>query len=230
MTTTTANHPSPSARFPRDHDGEPPRLRPTERISLVGISLMALAWISLMAYSAVRSLQQKFIDNIYSVSLPLDSGSFEIAAPTGGTADVTDVAITSAYGHISNFSNDLAVKIWINHIMSFLVMAIIASAVIYLCVRLLAGRPFARSLTVAAVTVSLTLIFLGSASDVLSEIIRNQAQLEALGATTAAEGPYSGGSGFSFPGGYLLGGLAVAAIAVAFRIGARLTQDTKGLV
>ena len=35
---------------------------------------------------------------------------------------------------------------------------------------------------------------------------------------------------FSFPGGYLMAGLAVTAIALAFRIGERMQRDTEGLV
>ena len=204
-------------------------LRTIDRLALGAIAALGMLWIAFNVYFGYRSLHQKLAEGIYSVDLTLLGDQFELAPPTTGTGTVTDVTVGSAWGNITDLSDDLVAKLWIHHLLGFLLTAVLASAVIYLCVRLLAGQPFARSLTAAAVTVSLTLIFVGSATDVLGEIIRNQVQFEAIG-DGIPEAPYAGGSGFSFPGGYLLAGLAVAAVAVAFRIGDRLSLDSKGLV
>ena len=204
-------------------------LRTIDRLALGAIAALGMLWIAFNAYFGYRSLHQKLAEGIYSFDLGLLGEQFELAPPTTGTGTVTIVGVSTAWANITGLSDDLVTKLWIQHLLGFFLIAVLASSVIYLCIRLLVGKPFARSLTAAAVTVSLTLIFVGSAVDVMGEVIRNQVQFEALG-DGIPEAPYSGGSSFSFPGGYLLAGLAVAAVAVAFRIGDRLSRDTKGLV
>jgi hypothetical protein len=174
-----------------------------DRIALGAIAALGLLWIAFNAYFTYRSLHQKLVEGIYSIELGVMGDQFALAPPTAGTGTVTDVFASGAWGNITNLSDDLMVKLWVHHLLGFLLTAVLASAVIYLCVRLLTGRPFARSLTAAAVTVSLTLIFVGSGVDVMGEIIRNQVHFEALGDGIPE---------------------------VAFRIGDRLSRDTRGLV
>jgi hypothetical protein len=206
-----------------------------ERVILVAISALGLLYLAILATFTWASLRQKLVDHVYSFQLSV-SGLPSIPAPTTGTATVTsmgglDGVITpgTVTVNVSGLSDSTMALVITSHVVGFLLYSVLISSVIYLCLRLFWGKPFARSMTTAAVVVSLALIILGTGSDLLTEFLRAAIQEEALGTGMPPE-PYSGGSSFSFPGGYLMAGLAVAALALAFRIGERAQRDTEGLV
>lgn len=211
-------------------------LRIYERVILVAISALGLLYLAFLAYFTWRSLQQKLVDGIYWFELGVQGDLLpSIPIPTTGTATVSGfgdpsrITVNSVDVNVSDLSAGSTALMIATHVTAFLLYAVLVSAVIYLCVRLLRGRPFARSMTIAAVVVAVALIVLGSATDVMGEYLRNGIQSEILGTGTPPE-PFSGGSSFSFPGGYLMAGLAVAALALAFRIGENVQRDTEGLV
>lgn len=211
-------------------------LRLHERVILIAISALGMLYLSFLAYVSWRSLHQKLVDGIHSFELGVRSDLLpSIDPPTTGTAIVggpfegSPVIVTSVRVNVSGLSDSSVALLVATHVTAFLLYAVLISAVVYLCVRLLRGQPFARSMTIAAVVVSLALIVLGSGSDIMGEYLRNGIQSEILGPGIPPE-PYSGGTSFSFPGGYLMAGLAVAVIALAFRIGDRVQRDTEGLV
>lgn len=210
-------------------------LRGYERVILVGISALGVLYLAQLAWFTWISLRQKLVDGIYTFELGVSGDLLEtIAAPTTGTATVSgwtgsnDLLISSVMVNVSGLSEGTTALIVWSHILSFVLYAVLISSVIYLCIRLLRGKPFARSMTVAAVVVALALIVLGTTSDYIVEVLRNTIQHEILGPVPPK--PFSGGTSFSFPANYLMAGLAVAALALAFRIGDRVTRDTEGLV
>ena len=208
----------------------PRALHGYERVILIAIALLGIGYLALTAYFTWTSLRQKLVDGIYSVKLGINGDQFPaISPPTTGTATVTDVRISEAWVNVADLSDSTVLMLIAQHIAGFLLFAIIISSGIYLCLRLLAGKPFARSMTVAAVVCALTMIIVGTGTEYLGEALRNTVQTEALGDGMPPE-PFSGGRSWSFPGGYLITGLGVAAIALAFRIGDRVTRDTEGLV
>lgn len=211
-------------------------LRTYERVILVAISALGVLFLSSLAYFAWVSLRQKLVDGVYTVTLGVSGDLLDkVPVPTTGTATVTglfggnEAFVSTVMLNVTDLSAEATAMLIAGHVLSFVLYAVLVSSVIYLCIRLLRGRPFARSMTIAAVVVALALIVLGTASDVLTEVLRNTVQTEMLGDGMPPE-PYSGGRSFSFPGGYLAAGLAVAVVALAFRIGDRVTRDTEGLV
>lgn len=208
----------------------PRALRGYERVILIAISLLGVAYLGITAYYTWVSLRQKLVDGIYSITLGVNSDQLPpISPPTTGTATVTDARLSEAWANVTDLSDSTISLLVTQHVTSFLLIATIISSAIYLCLRLLMGKPFARSMTIVAVVCALALIVLGTGTDYLGEVLRNTIQTEALGEGIPPE-PYSGGRSWNFPGGYLVVGLAVAAIALAFRIGDRVTRDTEGLV
>lgn len=207
-----------------------------ERVILVAISVLGLLYLALLGWFTSQSLIQKLSDGVYTFELGVSGDLLpSIPAPSSGTATVAgfggtpEVTVSSVMVNVTGLSDGMIALMIIGHVLSFLLYAALVSAVIYLCVRLLRSRPFARSMTIAAVVVAVALIVFGTGSDIVAEVLRNGIQTEILGPGRPPE-PYSGATSFSFPGGYLLTGLAVAAIALAFRIGDSVTRDTEGLV
>lgn len=198
-----------------------------ERVVLVVAIVLGLAWIAWMGYLTALSLKQKFVDGIYWIELGV-SGT-ELDPPTAGPATVTQVWTGPAGAYITDLSPETTALVVTQHILGFALWALVIGAGVFLCIRVLRGRPFAVSMTVTLWVAAGALILVGSALDIMSSALSNALTLEALGPGRPPE-PYTGGSGFNFPGGYLLAGLGVAAIAVAFRSGARISRDTDGLV
>lgn len=208
----------------------PRALRGYERVILIAISLLGVGYLALTANFTWVSLRQKLVDGIYSIKLGLNGDQLPlISPPTAGTATVTEVRISEAWANVTDLSDSTISLLIAQHVAGFLLLATIISSAIYLCLRLLKGKPFARSMTIVAVVCALALIILGTGTDYLGEVLRNTIQTEALGEGIPPE-PFSGSRVWNFPGGYLITGLAVAAVALAFRIGDRVTRDTEGLV
>ena len=203
------------------------RPRLVERIVLCVAIGLGLFWIGYSAYFSVLSLRQKFVDGIYSIELGV-SGT-QLPPPTTGSATVTDVWTGPARANITDLTPETTALVIAQHILSFALGALVVGAGIFLCVRVLRGRPFARAMTMTFWIAAVALIVVGSALEVMTSALANTLTLEALGSGPPPE-PYTGGGAVNFPGAYLLVGLGVAAIAVAFHSGARLSRDTEGLV
>ncbi len=101
---------------------------------------------------------------------------------------------------------------------------------LWLCLRVLGGRPFGRSVTVALVASSVLIILGGTASQLLASAGR------ASVVTFLGEGATTGDSPGFIDYALTLNlapigvGVALAVIALAFQIGARFQRDTEGLV
>jgi hypothetical protein len=113
----------------------------------------------------------------------------------------------------------------------------VSLALLWLTLRVLRGRPFGRSMTAALVASAVLIIVGGTASQLLGAV-GNAAVVDHLGpaatggADTARPEGYEGLVAFALdlslaPLGV---GLALAVVALAFQIGARLQRDTEGLV
>lgn len=113
----------------------------------------------------------------------------------------------------------------------------VSLALVWLAVRVLRGRPFGRSMTAALVT-SAVLVIVGGTANQLFGAAGNAAVVDHLGtaitggADTARPEGYEGLTAYALdlslaPIGV---GMALAVIALAFRIGARMQRDTEGLV
>jgi len=106
----------------------------------------------------------------------------------------------------------------------------------WLCLRVMVLRPFGRSVTVALVTSAVAVMLGGAGSQVLAAAA-NAAIVDhlgpaATGGATAGQGAVEGLLSFGMeldlaPIGV---GVALAVVALAFQLGARMQRDTEGLV
>lgn len=108
----------------------------------------------------------------------------------------------------------------------------VSLALLWLALRVLRTRPFGRSVTAALVTSALLIIIGGTAAQLL-EAAGRAAVVDHLGpAVTGGAG--SGESllafGLSVDLAPISVGMALAVVALAFQIGARMQRDTEGLV
>jgi hypothetical protein len=208
----------------------------------------ATAWLAglvimLVIYAAAMSLGQKLIGGEYVFTLPGTFNNNDIAFPDAGTATVVsarqsmDVNLT-----VTHVSGGIIALVILQLVFALALVGGIGGAIIFLCRRVLKGKPFVHSMTVVLTAVAIVLIVVGLAGDLTTNWLQALVQQEVTGGspdTVLGENWH-----FVLPMAWLLPALAAGAIAVAFRYGeelqadksrllrdkARLQRDTEGLV
>ena len=165
-------------------------------------------------------------DPIYT-ELGFDGSQAHNPRPHGGTAVVQSYQVGTVTVGIIHVSSQLQWMIAGSIILQFLLLAAIILTIQVVWVRTSKGRPFARSVTVSLVGLSILVALAGSAIEILQSLIAAREAVEILGRTVNND--YYG-PGFTFTGLPLMIAIGIALLASAFTIGAHLTRDTEGLV
>lgn len=105
----------------------------------------------------------------------------------------------------------------------------VAVMVLLLCVKLLRGAAFSRSVTLAVGGAGIVLMVSGVATQVLQELSR-AALLDGIRTFAAANNVTLPEFSISFDLAPIAAGLVLAVVAAAFQLGERLQRDTDGLV
>jgi len=210
---------------------ERPVMSRTDRFALGATAALAGLVALGAAVGGVLSVVQALRDD------PLTISGFELVnarAPevTEPAEQVTAAWYDSATLSVANLP-DSARWLFAGHsaVMALSVVGV-SLALLWLALRVLRTRPFGRSVTAALVTSALLIIIGGTAAQLL-EAAGRAAVVDHLGpAVTGGAG--SGESllafGLSVDLAPISVGMALAVVALAFQIGARMQRDTEGLV
>ncbi|MBD8063241.1 hypothetical protein [Oceanitalea stevensii] len=210
---------------------ERPVMSRTDRFALGATAALAGLVALGAAVGGVLSVVQAVRDD------PLTISGFELVnarAPevTEPVEQVTAAWYDSATLSVANLP-DSARWLFAGHsaVMALSVVGV-SLALLWLALRVLRTRPFGRSVTAALVTSALLIIIGGTAAQLL-EAAGRAAVVDHLGpAVTGGAG--SGESllafGLSVDLAPISVGMALAVVALAFQIGARMQRDTEGLV
>lgn len=196
----------------------------TDRVGLRIVATAAIAWgLAALAFGIAGIFT--FTSNAATeLALPVSidvpkTGLDGTAMLVSAVGDRANVVVSSLSGGAIGFlSGGLTV--------STLTQMTVVACVVFLITRLLAGRPFLRSVSSAAVVAAFAVIVGGASAETLTGM--GQMQI----ATELAANP----SSTSFRVGFTLDmapfaiGLAITVVAVAFHLAERLQRDTDGLV
>jgi hypothetical protein len=200
-----------------------------DRIGIIGVLAIAIAWPALMLSSMWFSLQQKLIDGIYVFTFTLAGNPREVAFPGVGDIRVEHASQSNdVWVSASGFSDTVVDLTVAQHVLGALLYVSIAAAAIHLGVRIWRGRPFFPSVTFTLQALSLVLIVGGTGLEVLSNVTTSIAQAELTAGSP--DTPLGMTWGWTFTGGWLFAGTALALVAGAFQLGERLQRETDGLV
>lgn len=163
-------------------------------------------------------------------------GNAETPAFVADLAAVTEARYESVGITVEGAPETARWLLWGAYVAAALPTIGIAVTLAWLCVRILRGRAFGRSLTAATVSAAILAILGGTASQILGASGR-AAIVDFLGVDSTAGGDAGAGPAEGFAGfalsvdlGPVAIGVVLAVVAVAFQIGARMQQDTRGLV
>lgn len=199
-------------------------LRQSERISLAFLGavaglfgVLALIGASVEAISTTFDAETRTTLSTAAV-VPADaaSGSAALVSGTFASADVTLRGVSFAARALLGGGT----------LINGLMYAVLAAAVVYLCVNLWRGRPFSRSATWLFATASIALL----AGGILGQGLITTGQFLIAGELNSdpvgSVFPMAS-TGTLFP---VFAGIGLGVIAAAFEFGQRLQRDTDGLV
>ncbi|RWZ59512.1 hypothetical protein ELQ92_11775 [Labedella populi] len=173
--------------------------------------------------SAIPAIVELFGDEVpFSLSasqnVPPDAAS--------GTARIVSGSFDRAQLLVSGVELWPRIALAVSIALASLCSAAVAATVVALCLGILSGRPFVRSVTWVLTTASLVLI----AGSLLGAFFNTMAMFSIV----AAINPDPSDTVFPFASEYdftaLLIGLVFGAVATAFQLGQRMQRDTDGLV
>ncbi|MDI2098466.1 hypothetical protein [Ruicaihuangia caeni] len=199
-------------------------LRGSERFSLWLLAAVAATIGALSIVGAATSIVGLFDARGASVPLFTDAPVPDDAAT--GSATIVSGAFTEAQVVIAGLEPWSLVLLAGGIAVGALIFAALAALFVALCVAVLRGKPFGRSMTWIVATVSVTLIVGGLTSFALTGI----GQFWIVDQLNASPGDTifpTATAGDLTP---VFIGIGLAAIGAAFEIGARLQRDTEGLV
>lgn len=152
-------------------------------------------------------------------------------------AQVTDARYESAALTLTDVPDSARQLFAVQSAVTMLAAVGVCLALVWLCLRVLRTRPFGRSVTVALVASAILIIVSGAAGQILeaaarAAIVSHIGPDITGGADTARPEGYEGllGYGLDFSLAPIGVGVALAVVALAFQIGARMQRDTEGLV
>jgi hypothetical protein len=196
----------------------------TERILW---SAVAILFVLAMAALCWNNIRQTLDQPIYA-ELAF-GGDLKPAHIAGGTAHASATGITTVGVQLTHVSGQLQ---WLLAL-SLANMALIQTAVglVFgvIWVRTSAGRPFARSVSRSLFWLAIVVAVFGTMQEILQSWVSLRESFEAVGNPNFTN-VYYNSTGFQVSGVNIFIGLGIGVLATAFGIGARLTQETEGLV
>lgn len=197
-----------------------------------GAGAIAVFWVVALVITSIETLSEE----------PLAVPGMEIVnastpAFTEPLAAITSARYESAAVTVADAPSSTRWLIVAASLVAGLAIVGVCLALVWLCVRMLRLRPFGRSMTVALVTAAILIMVGGLGSQFLAAGARAELVQflgpEAVGRVSAEQ---SGGAEHFMA--YALSldlaplgiGLALAVVALAFQLGARMQRDTEGLV
>lgn len=216
------------------------RTRPLPRADRIGIDVLlgiTVLVAAVFVWTLSMSVVQKFgTEGFYVFTLPLGGNPSTVALPDPpdatiiGATQVNDAIIT-----LGDVPEELRNLVLAQHVLAFAIAGTVVAAFATVLLRLRAGRPFMRSTTVVLMITSIALMVLGTASEVLDNVVDGVATEVITGGRhdTALGTAWS----WEFTGVWLFVGALLGTVAGAFSIGERtererrrLQHDTEGLV
>lgn len=225
---------------PMNADIAPDRTRRPSRGDRLAIDVLlgitALITVFFVWTFSMSIIQKLGTEGVYVFTLPLGGSPREIALPDSPDATVIGATqLNDAVVTLGDVPDELRDLVLAQHALSIAIIATIVAAFVTVLLRLRAGRPFMRSTTVVLMITSIALMVLGTASEVLDNIVEGVATEVITGGShdTALGTAWS----WEFTGIWLFVGLLLGTVAGVFSIGdrtererARLQRDTEGLV
>lgn len=222
--------------------------------TLVVSRFVAIAYAALTLVFTVITVVTTLVSDAVDVTIPV--GTFwpephpGVTIDQGPTASVISGGFASADVTVSGLGTDARLLLAGGHTLQGLTFTVIAIVVALLCHRLLNGMAFrpvlSRSINVAAATIAAggilwQVCFWIGGSIASTQVLTvtgwqsHESQADDLGALTPDFDPFATGLpdptfALSVEFWPLFLGLALAAVAAAFRYGERLQRDTEGLV
>ena len=218
---------------PLDARVRPPR---SDRIAIDLLIGLAAAILAFTIWATWMSLAQKLVDGLYLFTLPLGTNPREIAFPQPPDATIERaVQSNDVTVHLRHVEPTLAGLVVLQHVLTLALTLVILGALVTLLLRLRAGKPFVRSMTVILGITAIALLVLGTAVEILANIVNDVAREVITGGSP--DTPLGTAWGWSISGVWILVALALAVVVGAFQIGERMDRDrmrlqheTEGLV
>jgi hypothetical protein len=186
-------------------------------VTVVGIGALVVAAITLGATVI------QVIGEITSATVRLDVMADSPASALTGSGGIDSARWTGAAIEASGAAPGDRMLLAAGTLLTGLSWVAVALAVAYLCRRLVQGSPFAATVTRVAIFTAFTVIVGPTLGRLLTDLATNTIVIAAH-----AHDPLV--VGFGFDAGTWAAGLALALVALAFRVGERLQRDTEGLV
>ena len=202
-----------------------PGLRKSERVAVAGLAAIALAYAVIAAIGSISQLLQALTSTGMHITLDADS-PVPVDAAGSGTATILSGSFASADLIVTGASSTARALLGTGILVTGIMHVTLAVAFALLCLSLVRGRPFTRSMTWLLTAASAILILGGVLGQGFIAFAQFMVAAELTGDSLDGAFPIAADLNF-LP---ILVGIGLGAVASAFEIGQRMQRDTDGLV
>lgn len=202
-----------------------PGLRNSERVAVAVLAAIALVYAIIAAVSSVGQLLQAV--SSAGMHITLDANlPVSLDADDGGTATILSGSFSSADLVLTGVSSTARALLGTGILVTGIMHVTLAVAFALLCISLVRGRPFTRSMTWLLTAASAILMIGGVLGQGCIAFSQFMVASELSGEPTTSAFPIAANIDL-LP---IIVGIGLGAVASAFEIGQRLQRDTDGLV
>jgi hypothetical protein len=194
------------------------------RIALAALATAVVVGVGLQCWNQIA----RTLGAPLEFALDINGTRFGLPRPSGGTATIRGYSVDTVNLELTHVSTQLQWMIGFNIVLQFLLVAVVLLVAGFVWIRTSSGRPFARGVTAALVTLAVTVAVVGTGVELLGSLISLREAQEVLGSHDNSTYFYSGGISVSGLG---IGiGLLIGLLATAFGVGSRISRQRARLL